>query len=36
MGVNDEVTAYEYDEANRLTEVDGVEYTWDDGDQRVA
>jgi RHS repeat-associated protein len=30
MGINGEVITYTYDEANRLTSVDEVGYTWDD------
>ena len=36
MGAGGEVSAYTYDPANRLTSVDGVGYTWDDGDRWVA
>ena len=36
MGAGGEVSTYTYDPANRLTSVDGVGYTWDDGDLWVA
>lgn len=42
MGAGGEVSTYTYDvgdswsPADRLTSVDGVGYTWDDGDQWVA
>ena len=36
MGAGGEVSTYTYDPANRLTSVDGVGYTADDGDQWAA
>jgi YD repeat-containing protein len=34
MGADGELITYTYDIANRLTWVDDVEHTWDDGDRR--